>query len=183
MKKQILTLTLCLALTATSALAAGTTTVAKKAAVKTTTTCAKACVKTVKPAAPVVVQAPEVVLTPEQLAKKNAEEKLAKDRECLMSKLGLTAEQKTKSEPLIAKVHEERAKLCELKAKKACPCKILKQKNEVLKAQKAFRATLNKDQLAKLKEIKKEKCKCLCHTHFGAKELNAKTKAKCPCEK
>lgn len=173
MKKQIFTLTLCLALTATSALAAGTTTVAKKAAVKTTTNCVKA----VKPA----VKTPEVVLTPEQLAKKNVEEKLTKERECLFSKLGLTAEQKTKSEPAMAKVQAEKAKLKEMKAKKACPVEVLKQKKEVRKAQKEFRATLSQDQLTKLKTLKKGKCKC--HNKLCAKKLNSKTKAKCPCKK
>lgn len=182
MKKQILTLTLCLALTATSALAA--TTPAKGPVKSTPCVCAKpiakAAVKVVKPAA-TEVKAPEVVLTPEQLIKKNTEEKLAKNRECLMNKIGLTAEQKAKAEPLLAKVQAEKAKLRELKAKKACPILICKQKNEVKQAKKAFEATLNKDQLAKLKSLKKSKCACKCHNHKAAPETL--TAPKCPCEK
>lgn len=185
MKKQILTLTLCLALTATSALAATTTPVAKAPVKPATCACAKpvakAAVKVVKPAAPAEVKAPEVVLTPEQLAKKNTEEKLAKDRECLLAKLGVSAEQKAKAEPLLAKVQVEKAKLRELKAKKACPVLICKQKAEVKKAKKAFEATLNKDQVAKLKSLKKSKCACKCHDHKAAPEAMAAPK--CPCEK
>lgn len=182
MKKQILTLTLCLALTATSTLAA--TTPAKATVKSTPCACAKSvekgAVKVVKPAA-TEVKAPEVVLTPEQLAKKNTEEKLAKDRECLLAKLGVKAEQKAKAEPLLAKVQAEKAKLRELKAKKACPILICKQKNEVKKAKKAFEATLNKDQLTKLKSLKKCKCACKCHNHKAAPEAFAAPK--CPCEK
>lgn len=184
MKKQILTLTLCLALTATSALAATTAPAAKAPAKAAPCACtkpvAKAAVKVVKPAA-TEVKAPEVVLTPEQLAKKNTEEKLAKDRECLLAKLGVKAEQKAKAEPLLAKVQAEKAKLRELKAKKACPILICKQKCEVKKAKKAFEATLNKDQLTKLKSLKKSKCACKCHNHKAAPEAFAAPK--CPCEK
>lgn len=187
MKKQILTLTLCLALTATSTLAA--TTPAKAPAKSTPCACAKpvakpvakATVKVVKPAAYAEVKAPEVVLTPEQLAKKNTEEKLAKNRECLLSKLGVKAEQKAKTEPLLAKVQTEKTKLRELKAKKACPILICKQKNEVKKAKKAFEATLNKNQLAKLKSLRKSKCACKCHNHKTAPEALATPK--CPYEK
>lgn len=183
MKKQILTLALCLALSATSTLAA--TTPAKAPAKSKPCACAKSvekgAVKVVKPVTPEEVKAPEVVLTPEQLAKKNTEEKLAKNRECLMNKIGLSAEQKAKAEPLLTKVQVEKAKLRELKAKKACPILICKQKCEVKKAKKAFEATLNKDQLAKLKSLKKSKCACKCHDHKAAPEALAAPK--CPCEK
>lgn len=173
MKKQLLTLTLCLALTAGSAFAA-TTAPAKKATspVKVTAT-AKKCPATT------AVKASEPVLTPEQKAKKDLEEKLAKDREELYCKLKLSEQQrltasaieeKTKAEiePLFAKLHDEKAKLRDLKDKKACPVKIAEQrakvkavKKDIRKhfqaAQKSFEEMLTTDQLAKFKVIKEER--------------------------
>lgn len=202
MKKQLLILTVCLALTATSAFAA--TAPVKKATcpVKATVTvpaksspCAKA------------AQTPcaETVLTPEQKVKKDFEEKMAKDRAELYCKLNLSEQQrltagaieeKTKAEmePLFAKLHEERAKLKELKAKNACPCKIAEQRVKVkaikkdikkhfMAAQKDFEAMLTNEQLAKFKAIKaerkaerkdmmKEHCKC---------DFPCPGDCKCPC--
>ncbi|MBP7211200.1 Spy/CpxP family protein refolding chaperone [bacterium] len=129
MKKQILSLSVCLALTATSALAAGTTAVETKTPVKapvavqktttvvvskTTTVVAKKnnvvvakknCKKCVKKSAKVTPVAnktatPEVTLTPEQLAKQQFEEKMAQRRDCFYNKLGLTDAQKAKAEAL-----------------------------------------------------------------------------------
>lgn len=151
MKKQLLTLTLCLALTVGSAFAAtpapakkATTPVKVTATTKKVTAPAKAAATTKKcPAASAVkTPAPEPVLTPEQKAKKDLEEKIAKDRAELYCKLGLSEQQKltasaleekTKAEiePLFAKLHDEKVKLHELKDKKACPCKIAEQKAKV----------------------------------------------------
>lgn len=178
MKKQLLTLMMCMVLTATSAFAATTATPVKKAPcpVKATVTapakncpCAKA------------AQTPcaEPALTPEQAKRKAFEEKIAKDRAELYCKLGLSEQQKltagaleekTKSEmePLFAKLHEERAKLKDLKANNACPMKIAEQKmkvkavkkdikKEFKAAQKSFEEILTNDQLAKFKTIKEER--------------------------
>lgn len=196
MKKQILTLSLCLALTATSALASGTKTCAKKAPAKAPVA------KTVQ------TQPQEAVLTPEQAAKKHFEEKMAKEREDLYCKLGLTKDQKDKAadlnaqsresaKPLFETFHTEKVKLHELKNKKACPIEIAKQKEKVHAARKAlkahfteerksFEALLTKDQLAKFKALKEERkqefkknkkgcdCKCKCHHHHhGAAEAPA----------
>lgn len=177
MKKQVLSLALCLALTSTVALASTTASVAPKAPVKTTA--AKSVVK--KTATPVAcpVATQEATLTPEQAMKKKFEEKMAKDREDLYCKLGFTPEQKAKAEvldqqnrvtalPLIAKYRAERAKLKDLEAKKCCPLEIAKQKKEVKAAmkalkvnreesRKAFEAILNKDQLAKFEALRAER--------------------------
>lgn len=198
MKKQILALTMCLALTATSALANCTAECAKKAP-------AKACACAVKPVA-CQKAASETTLTPEQMAKKKFEEKFAKDRQDLYCQLGLSAEQKTKAEaldqknmveaqPLFAKIREEKAKLKELKCKNACPGEICKQKMAVKSAKKALKAhmkaskqafdsLLTKDQLAKLNTIREQRkkdmakhkcdCKCKCHHHhheFGPESM------------
>lgn len=202
MKKQILTLTMCLALTATSALANGTATVAKKSPVKpavTKSAPAKVAVKKVAPIKAVAVvkpaQTPEVTLTPEQAAKKKFEEKMAADREHLYTDLGLTPEQRAKAaaldakvkseaEPLIKKVHEEKAKLKDLKAKSASEADILKQKAEVKKAKKAakahfqasrkeFEAILTPEQKAKFKEIREAR----------KAEMKKHENCKCPCHK
>lgn len=177
MKKHMMALALCLVLTTASAMAASTTT---KVAPK------KAPAKVVAPVAN-KVEAP--ALTPEQTAKQKFEAKIAQDRQDLYCKLGLSAEQKAKAEdlhrvsrekaePLMAKLHEEKVKLHDLKAKKACPAKIAEQKIKVHAAKKSlkanreaymkdFEALLSKEQLAKLKEIKEAKkteCK-KCHPH------------------
>lgn len=222
MKKQILTLSLCLALTATSALASGTSTVAKKAPAKTHV----AVSKTVKPVTPVAnkvqTPAPAVTLSPEQLAKQRFEEKMAQEREARYNALNLSAEQRTKAEaldqkhragaePLFCKLHQERAKLHELKAKKACPVAICQQKQAVKAAKKdlkkyfetskkEFEAILTPVQIAKLKTLEEARkasfkdhangCKCPCchnhkhHHHHGLAPVAAPapTVAPCPCQ-
>lgn len=192
MKKQILTLAMCVAFSATAALAATPATV-KKAPAKAPTHVVKVSAKTpaVKKAEP-----EKVVLTPEQEAKKRFEEKMAKDREDLYCKLNLTADQKAKAEamdkkardeaqPLFEKVQTERAKLQQLKANKSCPIEISKQRRQVIAAKKAvkahfeasrknFEAILTQEQKAKLEVIKQERraemqkraeCGCKCHKH------------------
>jgi len=201
MRKQMISLAMCLALTATSALASGTNTVSKTAP-RATKNIVKVVAKTPAKAAqstktttPVANQtpAPEVTLTPEQAAKKRFEEKVAKSREELYCKLGLTEEQKAKAEelhqknktsaePLMAELHTEKTKLRDLEASKAGPVKIEEQKIKVKSAKKAlkahmeasrkdFEAILNKCQLAKLKTLKeerKEQCKGHKRHHHGA---------------
>jgi len=185
MKKQMITLAVCLALTATSALASSTATTSKAPT---------------KAAIPVACQTktPEVTQpTKEESLKQQFEEKMSQKRAELYCKLGLSNEQKDKAEaihqttkegaePLFARFHEEKAKLHELKAKKACPIKINEQKLKVKeakhsirahmeKSRKEFEAILDKSQLAKFKafreekkaEWKQNKCKCH-HHHHGA---------------
>lgn len=189
MKKQILTLAMCLALTSTAALANGTTAVAKK-------TPAKAPQKVVKTIPVAQVKPTAEVMTPEQQAKKRFEEKMKTEREHFYSTLSLTEEQKAKAEamdkkhreearPLFEKMKAEKTKLRELKAKKACPCEIAKQKHEVKVARKAlkshfeasrkeFETLLTPAQMTKLKEMETQRkaerakchCGCKCHKHF-----------------
>lgn len=183
MKRQVFTLIICLAMTAASVLASGTAkenpmptpnpfpSQVKKDSAKVdppvkTTPCTK-CVTSEYPC-----------LTQEQ-AKKKFEEKMAKDREDLYCKLGLTPEQKVKAEamdkanreaakPLMCKFRQEKAKLRELKEKKACPAEICRQKQQVKLAKrilkehfeasrKCFESILTECQLAKLKIIREER--------------------------
>jgi hypothetical protein len=160
MKKQILTLTMCLALTATSALAAQTapaaapvkapvaaapaTTVkapvaavkkapAKKvvAAKKCTKKCAKKAVKNpVKKVANKQAVPEQVTLTPEQIARQQFEAKMAQERDNFYNKLGLSAEQKTKAEALDKANRESAAPLFDT-------VRAEKAKLHQLKAQKA----------------------------------------------
>lgn len=174
MKKQILTLTLCLALTATTALASASA-VAKKTCTKIPE---KVAAKVVKEATPVINKAEgqAVTLTPEQLAKKKFEDREAKDREELYCKLALSSEQKLKAraldaktraeaEPLFAKARCEREKLKDLKAKNACPIAICEQRHAVKVARRAlqiykeasrksFEAILTKDQLSQYEALR-----------------------------
>lgn len=148
MKKQIFTITMCLALTSTTALAESTKTVLKtpvkpaitktaplKTAVKvpapTATPVAKSEAPKTAPAAKTTVTKPETpkTMTKEE-AKKYFEEKRAKDRENLYNVLGLSKEQKAKAEILdkktiegaetvFKKAKKEHRKLNELKEKHA----------------------------------------------------------------
>lgn len=215
MKKQILTLTMCLALTVTSAFAS--TPATKTAPAKKPVAVAKTVVPVAAKQATCVTTAPAApALTAAEEAKKKFEEKMAKDRESFYTALCLTPEQKVKAdaldlktraaiEPLMAKAHEEKAKLRDLKAKKACPCKILEQKHQVKLARKAvrdyfkvadkeFQAILTKDQLAKLETLRQERkaemkkhCACNCpfckmHRHHCKPQYNKAEGAKtCPC--
>lgn len=145
MKKQILTLTMCLALTSTVTLAESTKTVLKAPAKPVTTTPVKAPATatitkatTSKSEAPkatatekTTVAKPEVAKTmTKEEAKKYFEEKRAKDRENLYNILGLSKEQKAKAEtldkktiegaePVFKKAKKEHKKLNELKEKHA----------------------------------------------------------------
>lgn len=195
MKKQILTLTMCLALSATAPLASDAATVAKKTPAKVTVN---------------EVKTQEPTLTPEQAAKKHFEEKMTKEKEDFYCKLGLSAEQKAKAEsldkrnraeaePLFQKVRAEKIKLHELNAQKASETEICKQKHQVkvakkaLKAhfeasKKAFDAILTKEQLEKAKALHeehkakmKEHCKCKCHNHHDFDGTEGMP-PKCPCK-
>lgn len=166
MKRQMITLAVCLSLTATSALANSTKVIPKAPA------------KALIPVA-TQIKAPETVQCPKEMAKQKFEERMAKEREDLYCKLGLSTDQRTKAEalhiktkegaePLFAKFHTEKAKYHDLKAKNACPGKLEEQKLKVKeakhaikiqmeKSRKDFETILNKDQLDKYKAIRKEK--------------------------
>lgn len=190
MKKQVLTLTICLVMTASSTLAAST-------------------VSTTKQVAPVPAGCPcklgqpcDEKMTKEQF-KQKMEEKMAKRREALYCKLGLTPEQKakavsmdtknrTEAKALIDKIQEEKAKLIDLKSKNACPVKVLEQKQKLKSAHKAlrkhfaaseknFETILTKDQLAKFNVIKEER-KANFKKHCKGKG-HYKCKKGCPCHK
>ena len=183
MKKQILTLTMCLALTSTAALAAGTSTVAKTTPVKSTVSTPvkanlKATTSEVKPQLKPENPACQKPLSREEF-KKQMEEKMAKERQAMYDALSLTDEQKAKAEandlktrngvrPLMGKVRSEKAKLRKLEEQKACPCKIFAQKQEVKKAHNAvksyldnskkdFEAILTPEQKVKFKKIDTER--------------------------
>lgn len=215
MKRQILTLTMCLALTVTSAFAS--TTATKTAPAKKHVAVAKNIVPVAAKQASCAATAPATpALTPAEEAKKKFEAKLAKEREDFYTALSLTPEQKAKAEaldlknraaiePLIVKVHEEKAKLRELKTKKVCPCEILKQKHELKVARKAvkdqfvatdkeFRAILTQAQVTKLETLRKERkaemkkhhpCNCpMCkhHRHHCKHECQkSEAPGTCPC--
>lgn len=175
MKKQILTLSVCLALTATSAFAIG---LPKKVTTPKELSTTPKVIKTIpttpseqtffKPGnQPTIISRDEL--------KKKFEEKRAKERENLYTALGLSDEQKTKAEELDAKIrteakkyHEkirsEAQKLRALQTKKASWFAVYKQKlaldsakHQARKhfeaAKKSFEAILTKEQLAKFKVI------------------------------
>lgn len=183
MKKQIFTLAVCLAVSATSALAETAKIPTKTVPV---TLGAKLEQKTCE-----TTKKPCEVMQPNEAVKKQFEAKMAKERELFHQALNLTEEQKKKAqeldckakaaaEPLFAKMKEDKAKLKNLISQKAAEEEIAKQKallsadRKALKkhfdaSRKDFEAILTKDQLAKLKilheqrktEMKKhEKCKC-----------------------
>jgi hypothetical protein len=189
MKKQLLTLTICLALTASSALAS----------------CPVKSNETAQPATkgcPCAVSTPvDATLTKEQLIQK-FEERMAKRREALYCKLGLTQKQKVKAEELdkqnkaeamtlMDKVHQEKSKLRDLKSKKVCPVEIYKQKQQLKAAKKAlhkhfiaseksFETILTKEQLTKFKAIRTEN-KAKMKKHFS-KEKGKREKGKEGCK-
>jgi hypothetical protein len=196
MKKQVLTLTICLALTASSALANSTA----KTTMKLTTQQAN---KAAEPKSEITGDCPckasptaECPLTKEQF-KQKIEERMAKRREALYCKLGLTPEQKTKAvamdtknrteaKALVDKIQEERIKLMDLKSKKACPVCIVEQKLKLRTAKKAlhkhfatseksFEAILTKDQLTKFNAIREE--------HKARFKNHGKCKGNYPCHK
>lgn len=162
MKKQILALTMCLTLTATSVLADS---------IKST------------PAKPVPTQSsitnPKPVVTPSAApkieARKHFEEEKAKERQLMYAALNLSEEQKAKAEELDAKtkaeavkylrrVHTEAKKLRDLKAKHASIFAIYKQKlvlraakvdthNYLEQSRKSFESILTKEQKDKFRMI------------------------------
>lgn len=172
MKKQILTLTMCLALTAVAAFADETKPVVPKAIPQA---------KTATPATTISTPAePPKVMTRED-ARKYFEEKRAKEREFMYNALGLSAEQKTKAEaldakhktaiePLIKNVHVEVKKLRDLKNQNASHLRIWQQKyavkaakkeveNCVISYKKDFEAILTKEQKTKFELIDEAKKK------------------------
>lgn len=190
MKKQIITLTVCLALTATSAFAASTTAVTMKATQQPA--------KTVAPQAEKSCGCPcEASASTKEQFKQKFEERMTKRREALYAKLGLSSDQKakaleldkknkTEAKPLMEKLHNEKAKLNDMKSKKCCPVKLLEQKQKVKEAKKAlnkhrkaseksFEALLTGEQLTKFKAIKEErkanfKKHCKCKGHCGCRK-------------
>lgn len=172
MKKQILTLTMCLALTATAALAGSTNQVPQKA---------NATLKT-QAKATVMTKNTDTIKPPSREdAKKCFEEKRMNARENMYKELGLSDEQKakaealdlkakTEAEPLFKKVQAEAKKLRELKIQKASIFKIWKQqkvfkaaknnlKKHMIASKKAFEAILTQEQKSKLNSLKLAKKK------------------------
>lgn len=171
MKKQVLTLTICLAMTASAAFASSTASATMTATQKQVAPAPVGC--------PCSANVPtDKKMTPEQFRQK-MEEKMAKHRDALYCKLGLSAEQKakaleldaknrTEAKVLIDKIQEERTKLTDLKSKNACPVMIMEQKQKLRAAkkelhkhfaasEKCFEAILTKAQLEKFTKIKEER--------------------------
>lgn len=170
MKKQVLTLTMCLALTATTALAAGTQ-VVSKAQVK------EPAKVQVQPSAQNALKSTEQTqITTREDIKRKFDEKRNKERELMYTALSLTAEQKAKAEALdeqakaeagklLRKVRTEAKKLRDLKTKHASIFAIYKQKfilrsakidakNYLEKSRRDFEAILTPEQKVKFKAIK-----------------------------
>lgn len=189
MKKQILTLAICLTMTATAAMASSTASATMTATTKQTAPAASGC--------PCSDSTPSATSMTKEQFRQKMEERMAKHREALYCKLGLTPEQKAKAiemdkknradaRNLIDKVQEERIKLTDLKSKKACPVEILEQKQKLRQAKKAlhkhfaaseksFETILTKDQLAKFQAIREE--------HKAKLKKHRKCKGNCPCHK
>lgn len=185
MKNHVLTLAICITLSATSALAASTAPVVLKNASQTP---AKVTVEVTSPAA---CPKPQVAPTstngkaecPKQVSKEEMkkvfEEKMAKRRADLYTALSFTDEQiakakaldiKTRNEikPLIAKVKAEKSMLDKMVASHASRLAVIKQeaafksarkdvKKYVDDSNKAFEAILTKEQSAKYKIYQAEK--------------------------
>lgn len=161
MKKNFLTIAVCLAITASSALAQPNTTSATKADIK-------------KPATSIMKQ--EKPLNKEDY-KKIFEQKRKQKREFMYKFLELSAEQKTKAEaldekakaeakPLFDKARAESKKLKDLKAQKASAFAIWRQefaintarndfKKHMEKSKNDFESILTQEQKTKLKEMEK----------------------------
>jgi hypothetical protein len=148
MKKQFLTLTMCLALTATAALAAGTGNITSSVSSKSkiaeiAKTSPKAQSKIMGLTVPSTQDQPKLLSREE--ARKAFETRKAKERELLYTALELTADQKVKVEaidaktranldPLFRKLQVEARKLRALRAKKASAFSIWRQKLAVKSA-------------------------------------------------
>lgn len=176
MKKQILTVTMCLAFTATSALAVNT---------KTTIPTSKTLTSVTKPVNSLPQNTLATPLKKELMtrdeAKKRFEDRKTQERAMMYEALNFTNEQKAKAEALdsktraeagkyLHKVRTEAKKLRDLKAKHASIFAIYKQKfalrtakNEAHKyfenSRKSFEAILTKEQQAKFKTIQEAKRK------------------------
>lgn len=173
MKKRILTLSMCLALSATFASAANF-----NMPVNNVLPTIKAQPNTIMPLTP--NGRPQITNVQQQLeARKRFEDKKARERELMYTTLGLTAEQKNKAESIDAKTRSEAGKylrriqiearkLKDLKNKKAAWLEIHRQKGALKSAKKdadkyfassrkAFESILTKEQLAKFKVIDKAK--------------------------
>lgn len=174
MKKQVLTLAMCLALSATAAFALPTQNVSKKSVAPTKVTIpVKSTVKPCDKSTPAVGK-PCEKMTKEE-AKKAFEAKRAEMRHKMYTDLQFSEEQKAKAEalncktkeelkPLMKKVRSEAKKLQELKAKAASAEEICQQekalkaaKKEIRKAmtdsKDAFTAIMTKEQKAKYESI------------------------------
>lgn len=202
MKKQILMLTMCLALTATSTLAAATNKVVQKTKPATIAKPSAEVKSTANLNSSTNVGAPKSISKEE--AKKHFEEKMLKHREHMYSELGLSAEQKLKAEaldlkskteiePLITKAQAEAKKLRELKCKKASVFEIWKQENafkaakkdvkkHMIASRKSFEAILTDEQKVKFNSIRAEKKKEI--DKFKKSHKPHGPKCKCPeCQK
>ncbi len=156
MRKQIITLAICLALSSTYTLAQESGNTEKT-----------------------VPQAKAFELTRKEQTRKCFKEKMSKKRENLYKTLGLSVEQREKvkelrkknrgkAKPLINNLHQQKIKLYELKTQKASKIEICKQKHKVNLAQKAlrdyfrevdksFKAILTEEQLLKFRKIKEQR--------------------------
>lgn len=177
MKKQILTLTMCLALSATSALADGTKNITQKTVVQT-----KSAITTTNQTPAATTTTPTEAVNKNKAKeedRKRFEEKNTKERQALYATLGLSPEQKAKAEeldsktkygagPLARKLHVEARKLGSMRAKKASKLSILKQeivlnsaKNELKKyfrdCNKRFKAILTPVQRKQFNAIEQQK--------------------------
>jgi len=197
MKKQILTITMCLALTTSAALAEVTKTMPQKILPQAKVSTSVPVKPEIKPAPPTTLgtqpEQPKRITSEE--ARKYFEEKQAKQREHMYNDLGLSIEQKAKAEaldikskkevaPLMTKLRLESKKLKDLKTKKASSFKIWQQENTVKSAKKAlkkhfesskkaFEEILTPEQKAKFEARKKEMDKFRKnHKHGGPKGPN-----------
>lgn len=185
MKKQILALSMCIALSSATVLAASS----------------KAPIKPSKQGCPIEKPCDKKPLPPKmsrEEAKQKFEEHMAQKRESFYKELCLTPEQKAKAEaldaktkaevkPLMKKVGEEQMKLRDLIDKKACAADIKAQKaavraarkdvNAKMKAHKdAFKALLTCEQQKKYDELKAKK-------RAEHKKFESEHKKGCKCPK
>lgn len=182
MKKQILTLTVCLALTSTAALASVTNTAGQKV-VPPSIVSVPSTMNVVKPTVSSTIKKPDKPLTITSMdeIKKHLDDRRNQERERLYNDLNLSAEQKIKAKDLDAnakvefakyrkKVQFEARKLRDLKVKHASFFETYKQKRALKKAKadakrcfdsskKSFEAILTKEQKAAFKIIDNAKRK------------------------
>lgn len=146
MKKRILTLAMCLAISATSVLAAANTKEVKSTAKKVP--------------AKVEKQVESKKLKSKDDARKNFEAKMAERREAFYQELGLSAEQKAKSEVLDAKTRDDMEALHKkFRAEKQKIAEESKKNFEdiLTKDQKVRFEKLDKERKAKMEKMRKER--------------------------